>query len=267
MRRRCRSSSSRPSPGVQASVSMSWNGGGRPPSTSVLVRHSSNSASARASQTMPLPVPYSARSAPAVHDERPDRHVHPAAPARARGRRRTRCRCPRGVRSISLMICIVRTLGAPVIDADGKSASRISSSGARGLGADGRGHLPERRVALGLPEPRHPDRPDPGDPAQVVAHHVHDHHVLGPLLLGGAQAGRLQPVLDQRQPARRGPLHRAAGQQVVLEAEAEFGGRREDGEPAGVDKRRVPRPLGSRESGEARERVARPRERAAGRCS
>jgi hypothetical protein len=70
------------------------------------------------------------------------------------------------------MIPIVEILGAP-----------DQTSAGLELGLDRRGELPDGRMALRLQQLRHLHSPGPGHPAQVVAHHVDDHQVAGPLLL------------------------------------------------------------------------------------
>ena len=49
---------------------------------------------------------------------------------------------------------------------------------------NGAGHLPDRAVGLDGEQRGHVDGAGAAHPAQVVAHHVDDHEVLGPLLLG-----------------------------------------------------------------------------------
>jgi hypothetical protein len=88
------------------------------------------------------------------------------------------------------MISIVRTLGAPVIEAAGNSARKISTRPAPGGSAATvevschtvgyRLHREQLRARATLPA---------RDPPQVVAHHVHDHHILGAVLLRGGQLG------------------------------------------------------------------------------
>ena len=86
---------------------------------------------------------------------------------------------------------------------------REGGTAARG---HGRGHLQEGRVALDLEERGHLHAPDLGHLPEVVPQHVHDHEVLGPLLLRLAQVGRLGLVLLRRGPARGRPLHRPRGE-------------------------------------------------------
>ena len=77
---------------------------------------------------------------------------------------------------------MVRTFGAPVIDAQGKRAPKSADERRIGHRRDLGGHLEESRISLHPEQLPHFDRAGPGDASQVVADHVDDHQVLGPLL-------------------------------------------------------------------------------------
>src|ERR1700685_2861602 len=109
------------------------------------------------------------------------------------------------------MSCIARTLGAPETVPAGQQAPRSSTgltpgrsppatpaaggeAGARELeGAapraelarDLRDEVGDVREALGLEEALDPDAAGAADPREVVTSEVDEHHVLGPVLLGG----------------------------------------------------------------------------------
>ena len=105
------------------------------------------------------------------------------------------------------MICMARTLGAPLTVPAGKAALRASvGRGAVGQRAAHAGdHVDDVRVELHAHElvdahaARHAHAP------QVVAPEVDEHHVLGALLLVGAQVGDEAPVLGGVAPRRRVP--------------------------------------------------------------
>jgi hypothetical protein len=113
------------------------------------------------------------------------------------------------------MICIVRTFGAPVMEA-------------HGVGLHGGGHLKQGVVALYVKERGDADGATAGDAPQVVAHHVHDHHVLCLVLLGLAQPRRLGAVGVGVNAAWRRALHRPADHLASVQVEEEFGGGRAD---------------------------------------
>jgi len=62
-----------------------------------------------------------------------------------------------------------------------------------------------------------------GDSTEVVANHVHDHHVLGAVLLRCAQRLAARTVLRGPEASRPRALHRAAHDAVTVDAEEELG--------------------------------------------
>ena len=149
----------------------------------------------------------------------------------------------------------MRFFGAPVTDAQGNSAARSLGERGTAAGGHGRGHLQERRVALDLEERGHLHAADLGHLPEVVPQHVHDHQVLGPLLLRLAQAGGLGLVLLHGDSPRRRPLHRPRGEEASLEAEEELRRGARHREAAEVHERRVAGPLRRQQPGEERERL------------
>ena len=87
------------------------------------------------------------------------------------------------------MICIARTFGAPG-DRAGREAGaqQVERRDAVAQLADDLGdEVGDVREALGLEEARDVDVPGVHDAREVVAAEVDEHHVLGPVLLGGEQ--------------------------------------------------------------------------------
>ena len=78
------------------------------------------------------------------------------------------------------------------------------------------------RVGLDVEKARDSHAAGPGDPAEIVSDHVHDHQVLGPVLLGASKLGRQPRVVGRIEPAWGGALHRPAGEPVAFELEEEL---------------------------------------------
>jgi hypothetical protein len=79
-------------------------------------------------------------------------------------------------------------------------ASNRRAHADRGCVADDRrGHLPLTRVPLDVEQRRHLDAARRGDAAEIVADHVHDHDVLGPVLRRRLQRGALPQVVGRPQ--------------------------------------------------------------------
>ncbi len=72
----------------------------------------------------------------------------------------------------------------------------------------GRHQVVHRRVVLQREQLGHPHRPRPAHPAQVVPQQVHDHDVLGPVLLALRQRASQRGIVHGNQPARPGSLDR-----------------------------------------------------------
>ena len=123
---------------------------------------------------------------------------------------------PRGVVSNSAMIPVVPIFGAPVIDAHGKGK------------------------ALDVAEPGDGNGADVGYPADVVSNHVHDHEILGAVLLRLPQAPRRLLVVPGRSAAGRRAFHRPGFEDLVLKPEEQLGGRAAHRPPAHVDVGCVP---------------------------
>ena len=100
--------------------------------------------------------------------------------------------------------------GAPVIEPAGKQASTASMRGepVGEIGLDRRHQLVHLGVALDGEQARDPHAAESGDAAEVVAHEVDDHQVLGLLLVAGLELGPQIDVLDDRATARTGALDR-----------------------------------------------------------
>ena len=79
-----------------------------------------------------------------------------------------------------------------------------------GLHFDGGGELVDRREALDRVQRRGHQRAGVADPAEVVAHHVDDHRVLGSILLTLEKFADDVGVVDRIGVARPSALHRAA---------------------------------------------------------
>ena len=78
---------------------------------------------------------------------------------------------------------------------------------ARHAGPDRGGHLQDGGEALDLAQTGDRDGADLGDPADVVADHVHDHEVFRPVLFRALQPPRVFLVFPHRPAPRGGALH------------------------------------------------------------
>ena len=87
--------------------------------------------------------------------------------------------------------CIAASFGAPVIEPGGKAARSASSASqpARKRPRTVETSWNTRRVALDREQLRHLDAARRAHAAEIVAHEIDDHQVLGALLRGGAQLG------------------------------------------------------------------------------
>ena len=80
-----------------------------------------------------------------------------------------------------------------------------------------------------------------GDPAEVVAHHVDDHQILGALLRRTGELRGLAIILCRESTPPSGTLHRAHDQAIALPREEELRGERNDGLSAAVEEGSVRR--------------------------
>lgn len=139
---------------------------------------------------------------------------------------------PRGRASSSRISCMVRALGAPVIEPVGCAGDRTGGKQRAehvmkpDAGSCPRCHLrrelPDRRVSLGGEQVGDLDAADSGDPGQVVAEQIDDHQVLGSLLGAGAQPADLLGVLLRGSAAGGGALHRTRPQAVACPLEEQL---------------------------------------------
>ena len=95
------------------------------------------------------------------------------------------------------MISIARILGAPVMRAAGERGRQEVEGVPAGREPAGHGghEVLDGGGALEAQEPRHADGPRHADPPEVVAQHVHDHHVLGLVLAAGEELAGQRAVL------------------------------------------------------------------------
>ncbi|OPZ80519.1 MAG: hypothetical protein BWY76_03333 [bacterium ADurb.Bin429] len=61
-----------------------------------------------------------------------------------------------------------------------------------------------------------------GDTSQVVAHHIHNHHILGTVLRRVRQFAGARAVVLPPETAPRGAFHRLAGDDIILQPEEEL---------------------------------------------
>ena len=103
------------------------------------------------------------------------------------------------------MICIARIFGAPVNVPAGNAATSASSRSRSGRQSalDARDEMHHVRVALDGHVLGHANAADLRDPADVVAAEIHEHDVLGPLLLIATQLLGKPPVLLMASAPRR----------------------------------------------------------------
>ena len=138
------------------------------------------------------------------------------------------------------------------------AAKNLLERGARAR-RDERRHLPDVRIPLDGEELRDRDAADLGDPAEVVAHHVDDHHVLGALLGRLAQLVALTTVL--RSASGRGapcPSSAGVGRRDAVELEEQLRRSRADRPVANAEIKADTGPAGPR-SGRRKSARARPR--------
>ena len=102
-------------------------------------------------------------------------------------------------------------------------------------------HLPNGRIALERHEALDFDTAGRGDPAEVVAHHVDDHQILGALLRRTGELRGLAIILCRESTPASGALHRAHDQAITLPREEELRGERDDGRSAAVEEGSVRR--------------------------
>ena len=115
---------------------------------------------------------------------------------------------PRGAVSRASMIRRALDLGAPVTEPGGKAAASSSGQPASvaQFAADGGDEVDQARVLLDDAQVGDGHGAGGADPAEVVADQVHDHHVLGVVLLQEVRLGA-SGALDRARlddPARRG---------------------------------------------------------------
>ena len=129
---------------------------------------------------------------------------------------------------------------------------------ARQLGRDRRHHLPQRRVGLARAQRLDAHAARRGEPPEVVAQEVDDHHVLGSLLGRSLQGHAPRLVIDGIDATRRGPLHRPGDDTRALALEKEFGRARKQRRlpRARRDEGAVAHRLASAQGGVERQRMA-----------
>ena len=98
-------------------------------------------------------------------------------------------------------------------------------------------------VRLQLEDVAGPHGSEFADAPEVVPDQVHDHGVLGTVLFGGEEASAGFLVLFLPSPTARRSLHGAARDCRSASLEEEFGGRRQDVEPAQIEVGGIGRPL------------------------
>ena len=166
--------------------------------------------------------------------------------------------------SSSAITRIAWIFGAPVTEPGGKLARSRSASPASGrsvpVTVETRCHTPGRGPRLG--EPGHADRAVLAHAPEVVAHQVHDHHVLGAVLRGCGEGGAV--VLGARALAAggehpgRGALDRLAHDLAAAAAQEQLRGEAAHGTPGAAHDSGVARLERARGAREQVERVALP---------
>ena len=109
----------------------------------------------------------------------------------------------------------------------------------RQLRLDRRGQLPHGRIALRREQRRHAHRPGRGQPAEIVAQQVDDHHVLGARLLALHQRVTPRAILFEPASARAGALHRPRLEPMAAPLDEQLRRRAQDDEVADVEPRAV----------------------------
>ena len=130
------------------------------------------------------------------------------------------------------MICMARTLGAPLTVPAGKAAlsASVGSLPSRQRAAHRRDHVDDVRVELHLHELVDLDGAGHADAAEVVAAEVDQHDVLGALLLVGAQVVDEAPVLGGARAPPAGAGDRPRLDAVALDGDERLGARAAEGE-------------------------------------
>ena len=139
-----------------------------------------------------------------------DHHAQVGATVGRRATRTRRRTPPAASSSTSSMICMVRSLGAPVIEPAGNSARSAPTvvDVVAQPPAHRRDELVHARVGLHLHQRRHLHGPRLAHHRQVVAQQVDDHQVLGAELGIRGQQAPQRLVAHRVRRARRGPLDR-----------------------------------------------------------
>ncbi len=86
-----------------------------------------------------------------------------------------------------------------------------------------RGQLPDSRVFFQRTDGFGFNRSGRSNSTEVVAHHIKNHDVLGPVFGGLLQLNRLLPILCLCPPSRSGALHRSHRQMISLTLKEELG--------------------------------------------
>ena len=104
---------------------------------------------------------------------------------------------------------------------------------------DGGGHLMHAVIGLQAEEVRHADAARHGDPAQIIADHVHDHEVLCPVLGRVRQCALAQGVVIGSQSPGGSPLHWPAQNLLAVQPKEQFRGVRRNDPITGVHVGRI----------------------------
>ena len=148
------------------------------------------------------------------------------------------------------MISMARTFGAPVIEPPGKvGPQQIHGVRGRVQLAHHRGdQVVDGGVVLQREQLRHPDGAGAAHPGEVVPQQIHDHHVLGPVLVALLQGAAERRVVHRAEAARAGALDRPGLDvpAVLVEPEEALRGGAHHLEPLeaeiGGEGRRIPAP-------------------------
>ena len=116
--------------------------------------------------------------------------------------------------------------------------------------------MEKRGILLHVEGRGHAETAPPGDPPDVVPHHIDDHRVLGAVFLGIGQCGPQQAVAGKRHAAADGAFHRARGQAIAVEAEEQLRRGGADDVVSGLDVRAVAGPLCAAQTREEGPRIA-----------
>ena len=152
----------------------------------------------------------------AVGDERPDQDARPHPPVRPHPQQRPAVRpAPDRLQALDqLHRPDLRRAGDAAAGERGREQVEGIGVGAEAAG-DGRHEVLHGGRPLEAQQPRHADRPRLADPAEVVAEHVDDHHVLGLVLGARQQLAGEGAVLLPGAAARARALDRVGGDHAL----------------------------------------------------